>query len=66
MIRGCAIILGTFLGAAPRFLGIIFLVKLDFFKYSGLLSRFCGIDFDISINDIVERCLKGSCFLFPL
>ena len=32
MIRGCAIILGTFLGAAPGFLGIIFLVKFDFFK----------------------------------
>ena len=52
MIRGCAIILGTFLGVAPRFLGtflgysrifgyqflaipgflgIIFLVKFDFF-----------------------------------
>ena len=32
MIWGCAIILGTFLGAASGFLGIIFLVKFDFFK----------------------------------
>ena len=42
MIRGCAIILGTFLGIAPGFLGINFgysrifgyhfLVKFDFFK----------------------------------
>ena len=42
MIRGCAIILGTFLGllpdfwvsflAIPGFLGIIFLVKINFFK----------------------------------
>ena len=31
VIRGCAIILGTFLGA-PGFLGIIFLVKFDFFR----------------------------------
>ena len=32
MIRGCTIILGTFLGVTPGFLGIIFLVKFDFFK----------------------------------
>ena len=32
MIRGCAIILGTFLGVAPGFLGIIFWEKFDFFK----------------------------------
>ena len=32
MIWECAIILGTFLGVAPGFLGIIFLVNFDFFK----------------------------------
>ena len=30
MIRGCAIILGTFLGVAPGFLGIMFWLFLDF------------------------------------
>ena len=42
MIRGCAIILGTFFGiladcwvpfwAIPGFFGVIFLVELDFFR----------------------------------
>ena len=62
--------LGTFLGysrifgchflAVPRFLGIIFLVKFDFFENNP--------DFWVLISIfycyIVECCLQGSCFLF--
>ena len=55
--------------AIPGFLGILFgyfrifgyhfLVKFDFFWNN---PDFRGIDFDISINDILECCLQGSCF----
>ena len=39
--------------------GYHFLVKFDFFRNN---PDFRGIDFDISINDILECCLQGSCF----
>ena len=61
--------LGTFLGysrifgyhffAYSQIFGYHFLVKFDFFRNN---PDFRGIDFDISINDILECCLQGSCF----
>ena len=46
--------LGIMFLAIPRFLGITVWKKFDFFRNNS--------DFDISINDIVECCLQGSCF----
>ena len=44
----------------PGFLGVILLVKFDFFKNN---PDFFVLIL-IFINDIVECCLQGSCFLF--
>ena len=74
MIRGCAIILGTLFVLLPDFwvpfwaisgfLGIIVLVKFDFFKDNpdfGVLILMFYI-----LYDILECCLQCSCFLFLL
>ena len=51
-----------YFGVASGFLGT-FLGYSRIFGYHFLaIPGFLGIDFDISINDIVECCLQGSCF----
>ena len=71
VIRGCAIILGTFFWVDPGFLSTFlgysrifgshfFLVKFDFFKNN---PDFLVLIL-IFIDEIVECFLQGSCFLF--
>ena len=60
-------LLWVLFGVAPGFLGTFWgysrIFGYHFLAIPGFLGIiFWGIDFDISINDIVECCLQGSYF----